>query len=676
MYRVITLLSLLISFSSQCTAQDQFSFLKCRGELPDEFTQSDYTRFGQDLEDIGFYASDHDTKYVFTILSNLAVKQLLESGQLIYGDSVTKMVNAFKDEALAGHPKAKSRMRVYLSHSIDRNAYCLNNGIVILNLGLLASIKDHRELAFILCHEFSHYILSHSIKKLDYAQIHIPTNSDRAKGEHKKKVEDLFRYTRSLEQEADSLGYLLYRNFGFSDDHAHNALRLLSNPSYSYIDNKYKKPEVIEKEGFPVPAYLLKTVFNNTNSTERTQDEYKTHKDIEDRVAYLKSLATELGDQAKGELEARPTALHSFSQFLNHIRCQNTMDLLAQGRPNEAMWNASVLSQLPQVEQEMNVALGISLTNILTLKSLSVLENYINYPNGDHEFILKRLEASALAAMINRKVDELAKETINYQATFSRLKNMCFQASKEMGLDSKRFVTPSKERPNKGKFWTYYGDDWLSEYEMFEPKKKKESNKERYSKDFGMYTSYTIEMNPNFQADQLIMFKPQFGLGQKNWSPNKFFRKNVEETNRFIRRYSKSQTSTEIEMIDPLRDTLNYQRGFLLNRFIQESNIYPASCFYVSDLSPILKNWETQYLATVSFESYTGGPGWRLPLTVFNLVYPLPALPLLDYTDFKFKVYDLQNHEVVFTGEYLSSNKYQTNMAVNQMHFFIRTIIH
>lgn len=117
--------------------------------------------------------------------------------------------------------------KILLSFSDIPNAYAIGDDFIIVTLPLLKSINNEYELAFIIGHEIAHNILSHSYNGLlDYAQtVHSSEIKKQTRAIEKRKYDKgsyasaLYKEivygkrknSRKLEQQADSLGFLLYR---------------------------------------------------------------------------------------------------------------------------------------------------------------------------------------------------------------------------------------------------------------------------------------------------------------------------------------------------------------------------------------------------------------------------------------------------------------------------------
>ena len=93
------------------------------------------------------------------------VKSLITRGRLIYGSELNRYVENVFDNLLEKNTELKKQISIYIVRSPAVNAMIMKQGIVLVNIGLLAQITNESELAFILGHEISHYIENQGKKR-------------------------------------------------------------------------------------------------------------------------------------------------------------------------------------------------------------------------------------------------------------------------------------------------------------------------------------------------------------------------------------------------------------------------------------------------------------------------------------------------------------------------------
>lgn len=152
-----------------------------------------------------------------------------------------KEVNEILVELKKNNPKIPQNLKVLIAKDNMPNAFCLQDGTFIVNMGLYNWMDNRDQIAGILCHEIAHDVLEHSLKML-VAQINEDT-SDKSTLESLKAISinksktafDIFKnrvYKKGEERrhheiQADSLGFALFKNSAFKKIEYINALQNL-----------------------------------------------------------------------------------------------------------------------------------------------------------------------------------------------------------------------------------------------------------------------------------------------------------------------------------------------------------------------------------------------------------------------------------------------------------------
>ncbi|QAA82650.1 hypothetical protein EI546_13390 [Aequorivita sp. H23M31] len=118
--------------------------------------------------------------------------------------------------------------QILLSYGTAPNAYAIGNDIVVVYIPLLKKIRNQYELAYIISHEIAHNILKHSYNgmianaSLKQSEDLIKKTKELKKQKYNRAGESITLYKnliygssknkRKLEQEADSLGFILFKN--------------------------------------------------------------------------------------------------------------------------------------------------------------------------------------------------------------------------------------------------------------------------------------------------------------------------------------------------------------------------------------------------------------------------------------------------------------------------------
>lgn len=199
---------------------NNFSGLQASGPIPADFSSSWADKFYEnpvnlDLEeDISELSLEE-----FWINQNHAIDVLLSSGKFSFGDPVTTYINQVADKVLAKRPELRKKVRFYLYKDPSANAFCVADGLIGVNNGLIANLRSEAELAFVLAHEVSHFLEGHIFE--DYFK-----EQEKSDGsvEVLEDIESRLKRSRGQELEADSVGLRIFLESGYESSAISGAL--------------------------------------------------------------------------------------------------------------------------------------------------------------------------------------------------------------------------------------------------------------------------------------------------------------------------------------------------------------------------------------------------------------------------------------------------------------------
>jgi len=151
-------------------------------------------------------------------------------GQFVQGPYYEDQINALLKKIASANPEYASlaSAQILLSFAETPNAYAMGDGFVVVNLPLFANVYTEDEVAFILCHELAHNLLNHPRNGLlEYVKLKNSSDIKKRTREIEKQkynkgetASNLFKKIvyanrkrhREVEFQADSLGFVLYKN--------------------------------------------------------------------------------------------------------------------------------------------------------------------------------------------------------------------------------------------------------------------------------------------------------------------------------------------------------------------------------------------------------------------------------------------------------------------------------
>jgi len=293
--RALLLQLLLLGSILICYAQpqpDNYEPLKSAGEIPKDMLLKSSLKYEIEKSTISKTDSkkDRKSKESFYLSANFEIDKMLLSGMVSFNDPITVYLNKIMDVLLKDEPALRKQVRVYTMKSTEVNAFATNQGIIFVNLGLLAKVKNESELAFILAHEITHVVEKHSLNK--YLKVQ---TIKRDKNLYKDlslddKMATVNHYSRELETEADEAGLVRYLKAGYSVEAIPGAFELLA---YSHLPFTYEEFDYkwLESPSFSFPEEYYRQTLNTITSLEdEEEDEHEdehTHPSVQQRKANI-----------------------------------------------------------------------------------------------------------------------------------------------------------------------------------------------------------------------------------------------------------------------------------------------------------------------------------------------------------------------------------------------------
>src|SRR4030095_11893765 len=240
------------------------------------------------------------------------IEDLLKTGRSVtspeahgYLQSVLKKVVSANNE-LGG-----LEVRVVFSRDWWPNAYSIGDGTISINAGLMIYLDNEAELAFVLCHELSHYYLNHSGKSI---KKYVETlHSEEFQSELKRLSKEEYRVNEQLEKlakslvfdsrlhsrnneiEADLQAFNFLKKTGYDCREIITTLEILDRVDDSSLYQPLIPEQVFNFEGYPFKKKWIQkesAIFGQLQETDtpvsqREKDSLKTHPDCSKRILAL-----------------------------------------------------------------------------------------------------------------------------------------------------------------------------------------------------------------------------------------------------------------------------------------------------------------------------------------------------------------------------------------------------
>ncbi|WP_291721305.1 M48 family metallopeptidase [Bernardetia sp.] len=298
----VLLLGVLLNISTLYGQQDYFHQpLQSEGKIPPAFLNTAKENYA--INSQNRTESELDD---FNVLSGYAINQLLWSGKVIFGDTVTRYLNRVVDLILKDDPTLRQKIQIYTVKSPVVNAFTTSDGFIFVNLGLIASCENEAQLAYILSHEISHYVKQHSIKRYTFrkeeernAKQFTWNNSKREKIDYTKRL-NVSNYSKSQEIEADDYGLELFQKTQYSQTPAISGFEMLRRSdslenTFAFEEEHFTNSYFTDIEDTLFnksikKAYKIGEVYESDDiEDEDDEEEFSTHPNIEERITNISS---------------------------------------------------------------------------------------------------------------------------------------------------------------------------------------------------------------------------------------------------------------------------------------------------------------------------------------------------------------------------------------------------
>ena len=286
---------------------------------------------------------------------NVVLARLVKNGDILYGTRLNDYVNTIVDNLLKDDPVLRSKLHVYIVKSTDVNAFATSNGLLLVNMGLLAQISNESELAFVLGHEIAHFAEKH--------------------------VDAFNTYRDSIRKEVGMDYYLKYHNRSRAHELEADRVsleRYMKNSPYSYsvLDGIFDVLQYSDLpfDEVPFPKSLVETDFyqfpdksylaNITPISNRADmvDTLFTHPNIERRRTAARQIVRDQSEAGRSVF-VQPESL--FNELREIARFECVGYFLNNHQYDHAFYNTYVLKRShpdnPYLEQALvNALYGIS----------------------------------------------------------------------------------------------------------------------------------------------------------------------------------------------------------------------------------------------------------------------------------------------------------------------------
>lgn len=382
---------------------DNYTTLQAVGSIPEDFTKRTYEKLEDDLSNSKNSGLSERDERIFFEGINYAVDDLMHSGYVVFGDSLSTYIEDIADKLLRKNKDLRKELRFYVLKSNSTNAFSTAQGIVFVTTGLISQITSEAQLAFILAHEISHYQEEHVLESFVYK-----ANNKR------ESIEKMSIYSKEKELEADKLGLKMYAEAGYSKDDAFLTFDVLL---YSYLpfdEIEIPMSYFQTNDSLYLPDFLYPSEKFEIKAVEDDDDSRSSHPNIKTRKEEIeKEFETikKWGDKSNLFGEER------FNTMRNIARFEVVRNDILNAEYGKAIYNIYLLErQFPNStylkRMKAHTWLGVlqyRLDN--SMRDIALTKKYLEGESASVHYFLREMAKDELITVSLRQIYDIHKST-------------------------------------------------------------------------------------------------------------------------------------------------------------------------------------------------------------------------------------------------------------------------
>jgi len=397
-----------ITAISQTTAKEYFDNYKpivSQGLIPDVFVGLSKDR----LQTINSKSEKLEDE--FNLKIQFLSDELLLSGDVLFGDPITKYVNEVAEKVIPA--EYKNKVFIFVSKSPVINAFCTGNGYIFINIGFIANLNNEAELATTILHELGHYIKKHS-----FIFFKIEKESEKDYFGHKALLNSMQR-SQKHEFEADSIErVLLYKNnYNYICDAAIRVLDLCNKSIYPIVQVQFDK-NYFNDIFFKIPKCYFKENVDKLEYEENSTDDLFTHPNVGRRKENVNKI--KIPENKCGDVEFTISqGKFNFIKELSRFECVR-QNLLNRDYAN-CIYEAYILLKKYPDNKYLETSIAKALYGIAKYKNNNALAEVIfpiNKVKGESQqlnYLFKQLDSKQTTVLALKYITKIIKKYPEYK---------------------------------------------------------------------------------------------------------------------------------------------------------------------------------------------------------------------------------------------------------------------
>lgn len=454
MRRLLSVLFILSLSAFRVIAQNDYYPIQSEGEIPDEFialTSDKIARANANYKGETAAELSKNDFVKFNSITNFYIDQLLKEGKIVFGTSMNDYVNRVGAYVLQSFPDIKDEVRFYIVKSPTVNAFTTQQGIIFINIGLIAQLENEAQLAYIISHELIHYKYKHVFESFVEKSRANTDWGDYRNLDKENKEGLLLQYSRAHEFMADSLGFIEgFSHTKYDFDEALSVFDVLLYSNLPFDEIEFDSTFFNDANYTLDSKYMLKKVALISNP-ENYEDKHLTHPNIKNRRSVMINLVTSYDNPSKQKyIISKP----KFKQLQKEARFEMSNLYLSSLQYGKAFYNSYLLLRKYPDNKYLQRTIVYSLYGASLFKRRGnisdVVQSYktVQGPSQRVNYFLRKANSKTLSSLAIKFIYEYHKKYpedtyINNLLSIA----LKFQVN-DVGIDFARIYEPVRILPD------------------------------------------------------------------------------------------------------------------------------------------------------------------------------------------------------------------------------------
>lgn len=149
---------------------EQYHILRSQGAMPPEFSKGVKDLVSKNSTPKKSKKTKSRFKKKISQEIEFTASSILQSGDVLYNDEVSKYLNRIADQLLIQDKALRAKISIHTVRSTSLQSFVTSNGMICIPLGILAKVKNESEVAYIIARQIAHFQKQHPYDAKSYRQ--------------------------------------------------------------------------------------------------------------------------------------------------------------------------------------------------------------------------------------------------------------------------------------------------------------------------------------------------------------------------------------------------------------------------------------------------------------------------------------------------------------------------